>query len=156
MRLSIAGRQRASDARGGMPARVHCSEACSITARLTLGSSTAKRLKVPLGIATGEAALDDSGSTYVFLGFKSSVLKRVFRKGAVKATLALTVLDAAGNATTARRTRPAREVARVSDAARSRGALTRLELPARSVADDGEAQRDLASGRAAARVASRR
>ena len=104
VRLSIAGRQRASDARGGMPARVHCSEACSITARLTLGSSTAKRLKVPTAIATGEAALDDSGSTYVFLGFKSSVLKRVFRKGAVKATLALTVLDAAGNATTARRT----------------------------------------------------
>jgi len=104
VRLSIAGRQRASDARGGMPARVHCSEACSITARLTLGSSTAKRLKVPSEVATGEAALDASGSTYVFLGFKSSVLKRVFRKGAVKATLALTVLDAAGNATAARRT----------------------------------------------------
>jgi hypothetical protein len=104
VRLSIAGRQRASDARGGMPARVHCSEACSITARLTLGSSTAKRLKVPSVVATGEAALDDSGSTYVFLGFKSSVLKRVFRKGNVKATLALTVLDAGGNATTARRT----------------------------------------------------
>ena len=104
VRLSIAGRQRASDARGGMPARVHCSEACSIAARLTLASSTAKRLKVPAVVATGDAALDDAGSTYVFLGFKSSVMKRVFRKGTVKATLALTVLDAAGNATTARRT----------------------------------------------------
>ena len=34
--LKLAGRQRATDARGGMPASVHCSEACSVTAELTL------------------------------------------------------------------------------------------------------------------------
>jgi hypothetical protein len=104
VRLTIAGRQRASDAKGGMPARVHCSEACSIAARLTLSRSVAKRLKVSSVVATGEAALDGAGNTYVFLDFKRSTLKRVFRGKAVKATLALSVLDAAGNSTTARRT----------------------------------------------------
>jgi hypothetical protein len=104
VRLSIAGRQRAGDALGGMPARVACSEACSIAARLTIARTSAKRLKVRALLAKGEAALDGAGSTYVFLAVKRSAIKRLFRGRGVKATLALTVLDAAGNATTARRT----------------------------------------------------
>jgi hypothetical protein len=87
-----------------MPASVRCSEACSISAQLKLSNALAKRLKLKTVVATGEAALDDAGTTYVFLDFTRSTLKRLFRSRAVKATLALTVLDAAGNATTAQRT----------------------------------------------------
>jgi hypothetical protein len=104
VRLTLAARQRATDALGGMPARVRCSEACSITARLTLAKATAKRLKLSSVVASGDASLDDAGHTYVFLAFKRSTVKRLFGARAVKATLTLTVLDGAGNRTTARRT----------------------------------------------------
>ena len=55
-------------------------------------------------MAEGEAALEDAGGTYVFLDFTRAAMKRLFRGRAVKATLKLTVLDAAGNATAVRRT----------------------------------------------------
>jgi hypothetical protein len=102
--LKLPRTQRGKDARGGMPASVRCSEACSISGELTLSRAVAKRLKVKALVARGEAALDGPGTTYLFLDFTRKAMKRLFRGPAVKATLALEVVDAAGNATSARRT----------------------------------------------------
>ena len=77
--LKLARSQRGSDAQGGMPAKVHCSEACSVHAELKLATATAKRLKLKALVATGEAALDGAGTTYVFLDFTKPALKRLFR-----------------------------------------------------------------------------
>lgn len=102
--LSLASTQRGADAQGGMPAKVRCSEACSVSATLKLGSAVAKRLKLKAVVATGEAALEGAGTTYVFLDFTKPALKKLFRAKRVSATLTLKVLDGAGNASTARRT----------------------------------------------------
>ena len=104
MTLKLASLQRAGDARGGMPTGVRCSEACSVAAKLTLGKSVARKLKVKAEIAKGEAALDGAGGTYVFFDFTRTALKRLFRGSAVRATLVLNVADAAGNVTVARKT----------------------------------------------------
>ena len=72
--------------------------------RLTLSTSTARKLKVKAEIAKGEAALEGAGGTYVFLDFTRAALKRLFRSAAVRATLVLNVADAAGNVTVARKT----------------------------------------------------
>jgi hypothetical protein len=101
--VTLGRTQRASDAAGGMPAKVRCSEACSVSAQLKLAARVAKRLKVKAVVATGEAALDRAGTTYVFLRFTKPARKKLFRSR-VSATLTLKVLDAAGNASTARRT----------------------------------------------------
>ena len=100
--LTLGRSQRGSDALGGMPAKVRCSEACSVRAELKLATATAKRLKLKALVATGEAALDGAGTTYVFLDFTKPALKKLFR-AKVSATLTLKVLDMAGNASTARR-----------------------------------------------------
>jgi hypothetical protein len=102
--LRLPRKQRVTDARGGMPAGVRCSEACSVSATLTLSKPMARKLKAKAVIAKGEAALDAAGGTYVFFDFTRRALKRLFRGPTVRATLVLNVADAAGNVTTVRRT----------------------------------------------------
>jgi hypothetical protein len=97
--LKLATVQRAADAEGGMAASVRCSEACSVTAELTLSKAVARRHKVGTVVAKGDAALEGAGGTYVFFDFTRAARKRLFKGSAVKATLRLRALDAAGNAT---------------------------------------------------------
>ncbi len=102
--LRLPSVQRARDAHGGMPASVRCSEACSVSARVTLTRSMARKLKVKAEIAKGDAALEGAGGTYVFFDFTRTALQRLFRASAVRATLVLNVADAAGNVTVVRKT----------------------------------------------------
>ena len=97
--LRLATVQRAADARGGMAASVRCSEACSVTAELTLSKAVARKHKVGTVVANGDAALEAAGGTYLFFDFTKAALKRLFKGKAIKATLKVRVLDAAGNAT---------------------------------------------------------
>jgi hypothetical protein len=102
--LKLGSTQRVADARGGMATSVRCSEACSVQAQLTVSKALARKHKVGTVVARGDAALESAGGTYVFFDFTKSALKRLFGAKAVKATLRLRVLDAAGNATSATKT----------------------------------------------------
>ena len=92
--------QYRSDTAGGMPLWVRCSEACAITAKVTLSAREARRLglgRKALVVAAGDAAVDDAGSTYVFFDLTKTAARKLFKKGTVRATLELRATDAAGN-----------------------------------------------------------
>ncbi len=101
--------QRSTDASGGMPVLVRCSEACAVSARLVVSARDARRLKLarsarkPVMVASGEAALEASGSTYVFFAMTRAARRRVFTSKAVAANLEVRAIDGAGNATVVRR-----------------------------------------------------
>ena len=93
-----------------MPLWVRCSEACAVTAEVTVSARDARRLKINRSarkafvVASGEAAVDAAGSTYVFFDVVRAAARRLFGSKSVKATLRISAVDAAGNrtATTAR------------------------------------------------------
>lgn len=79
----------ADDLRGSAPIRVGCSEACGLTARLTLRG----RL-----IAKGTALLGGRGRTYVFLTPRRGAVATVARlRRATTVTLTVRAVDEAGN-----------------------------------------------------------
>lgn len=85
----------AGDLRGRAPFAVRCSEACGISARLTVRG----RL-----LATGSALLGSRGRTYVFLTPRKGAVARVSRlRRPALATLTLRVVDGAGNRRTVTR-----------------------------------------------------
>jgi hypothetical protein len=55
-------------------------------------------------VARGTATLEGAGTTYVFLDFGRSALRRAFGARPVRAMLTLRALDAAGNASSVKRT----------------------------------------------------
>ncbi|CAA9481424.1 MAG: hypothetical protein AVDCRST_MAG67-895 [uncultured Solirubrobacteraceae bacterium] len=97
--VSIARRQRLSDAGRSLVVTVRCSEACSLSAELSAGAAAARR--AGLGrtrgvLARGSWSLAGAGRTYVFARWTSTVRK--LRPGRrLKATLRLTATDPAGN-----------------------------------------------------------
>ena len=109
VRVAMARVQRRSDAAGGMPAQVRCSEACAIEATISVSGRVARRLRLarssrkPVVVARGAAALGGAASTYVFFDVTRTAARRAFRARGVSATLAVTAVDAAGNVATARR-----------------------------------------------------
>lgn len=83
------------DLRGRAPFAARCSEACGLTARLTLRG----RL-----LARGTAVLGGAGRTYVFLVPRRGAIARVARlRSRVRAVLRVSAVDEAGNRRTATR-----------------------------------------------------
>jgi hypothetical protein len=93
--LSIAARHRLPEVRAGIPVRVACDEACSISATLKARGRT---------LAEGDAVLAAAGTTYAFLRFTKGAKRRVQRAGTLRAKLSVTAGDSAGNLSTDRRT----------------------------------------------------
>jgi hypothetical protein len=107
VRVNVARTQRVRRLRGRLPVRVRCSEACAVAAKLTVDRATARRLRIGRRTATvarGSATLAGKGTTYVFLRVKRAVARRLPARRTVRARLAITAADRAGNARTARRT----------------------------------------------------
>jgi PKD repeat protein len=81
-------------AKSGLPVKVRCSEACTVTVVLTVDKATAKRLKLgtklELGRATGKG-----GTVKIKLGAKAR--KAIAKQRSVKIKLTITAVDAAGN-----------------------------------------------------------
>ena len=92
--VRLARVQRLSDLLGGMATTVRCSEACAISGRLLRGK---RRL------AKGTATLAGAGRTWLFVRVRKGMARRLVKSGRVRVTLRLTVKDAAGNVTRARR-----------------------------------------------------
>ena len=95
VRVRLARIQRMSDLLGGMATSVRCSEACAISGQLRRGGR-----KV---VGKGTATLAARGRTWLFLRIRNPVARRLLSHGSVRASLRLTVTDAAGNTTRARR-----------------------------------------------------
>jgi hypothetical protein len=90
--------KRARFARAGLVTRVRCSEACAVTVEVRLKARVAKRLKLPRVIARG------TGAERVKVKPGPVVRRKLRRaKGVVRATVAVRVVDAAGNARTVTR-----------------------------------------------------
>lgn len=88
-------RWTADDLRGGSPIAVGCSEACGLTARLTLRN----RL-----VATGTALLGGRGRTFIFLKPRRGAVAAIARlRRATPATLTVRAVDEAGNRRTVTR-----------------------------------------------------
>ncbi len=88
-----------------MAVRIRCSEACAISAKLTVSRPIARRLRIgrrTTTLASGTAALGGAGSTYVFMRFKA-VARRLPRGRTVAAKLSITAADGAGNRRTSSR-----------------------------------------------------
>jgi hypothetical protein len=95
LRVTAARTVTADDLRGLAPLPVSCSEACGLTARLTLRG----RL-----VAQGTAVLGASGRTYVFLEPRRGAVARVARLSRrARAVLTLGAVDGAGNRSAATR-----------------------------------------------------
>lgn len=84
--------------RKGLVVPVTCSELCAVTAKLSLPGRQAKKLKVPAVVGTGTAR---AGKVTLKLGAKAR--KAFARQRRLRLTLALTAVDAAGNASTVTR-----------------------------------------------------
>ncbi|HEX2084590.1 MAG TPA: thrombospondin type 3 repeat-containing protein [Solirubrobacteraceae bacterium] len=79
----------------GVPVGVRCSEACTLTAELTLDGGRA---------GAGAAKLGDAGATWVFVRLAPRTLAELRRKRSVRLRLAVTARDAAGETVERRRT----------------------------------------------------
>lgn len=109
MTISISRTARRSDLVGGMATSARCSEACALTAQLTVDARTTQRLRLGGArrtiVARGVAAMSGAGRTFVFLRMPSSMVRRVFssRAGRVVGRLTVEAVDAAQNRRTVRR-----------------------------------------------------
>jgi len=100
--LAVAERPLGRLVRLGLPTTVTCSERCTIAARITVDSRTARRVKltrrdsIEIGRAVGIASSAAPGA--VRIGLTSFARKRLKRARALKLTVRVRVADAAGNA----------------------------------------------------------
>lgn len=107
--LSVPRTARRSDLVGGMATPARCSEACALTARLTVDARTTRRLRLGGAgrtiVARGVAAISGAGRTFVFLRMDPAMVRRVFssRAGRVAGRLTVEAIDAAQNRRTVRR-----------------------------------------------------
>jgi len=104
--LRVARRQRAHDLRGGMATSVGCSEACGLTARLTVSRRDARRMR--LGgrrLGESEALLGAAGRTWLFFEWRRGTLARLDRsdRRGARAVLRVAATDPAGNVARAAR-----------------------------------------------------
>jgi hypothetical protein len=80
-----------------------------VSARVIVSARDARRLKLarsarkPVMVASGDAALDAAGTTYVFFDMTRAARRRVFTSKTVAAHLEVRAIDGAGNATVVRR-----------------------------------------------------
>lgn len=83
----------------GIVVALHCSEACSLTARLTVDSRRARRLRLPSSglVASGSAQVEAAASTYAFVRFTRAARRVLFGQRSVPATLRVVAADRAGN-----------------------------------------------------------
>jgi len=90
----------------GVFVKVRCSEACAVTADLRVGSRIAKRLGLRRGaaLATGSAQLGGAAGTYAFARFQAKTWRKLVRMKSVRATVRVTIVDRAGNRSSATRT----------------------------------------------------
>lgn len=103
--VRLARTHRFEAIRSGLVVPLRCSEACSATARLTIGSVRARALRLPRSgtVARGTAQVGAAGSTYAFVRFTRAARSRLLRGGAKRATLRITVVDRAQNRRTVTR-----------------------------------------------------
>ena len=95
LRVSASRTWTSGYLRGGAPLLVRCSEACGVTARITLRG----RL-----LADGVATLGGAGRTYVFFDPRRGAIRRVARlRSRTRAVLTIRAFDEAGNRRTATR-----------------------------------------------------
>ena len=99
VRVRLARIQRFAEIRDGLVVALHCSEACSLTVRLTVDRRRARRLRLPgTGlVASGGAQVEAAASTYAFVRFTRTARRVLFRQRSVPATLHVTAVDRAGN-----------------------------------------------------------
>lgn len=101
--LRIARAQQASDLRGGMPARVTCSEACGMEAEVRITRRLARRLGLrSVVVARADGVLGAAGGTYLIFRPARGVSSRLPRR-AIRAQLTLAVVDGAHNKRAVRR-----------------------------------------------------
>jgi thrombospondin type 3 repeat protein len=106
VRMAVATVQRMAELGRSLAVKVRCSEGCAVSARLTVDSRTARRLRIgrrATVVARGTAALAGRGTTYVFMRFKRGVTRRLGSVRSVRAALTLTAEDGAGNRRSATR-----------------------------------------------------
>ncbi len=97
--VRLARIQRLQEIRGGLVVALRCSEACSLTARLTVDRRRARRLRLPASglLASGRAQVEAAASTYAFVRFTAPARRALFRQRRVPATLHVEAIDRAGN-----------------------------------------------------------
>lgn len=97
--VRLARVQRLAEIRGGLVVALRCSEACSLTARLTVDRRRARRLRLRSDglLASGRAQVEAAASTYAFLRFTPTARRALSRVRSVPATLRVEALDRAGN-----------------------------------------------------------
>ncbi len=111
--LGVGRTHRLDELQAGLAVPVRLSEACEVTAELTLDARSARRLgfrrsRRTVTIARGVATVGEAGRTYVFARLTKATLRRLGRSRSVRPLLRVTAKDAAGNeATTTRRLRVA-------------------------------------------------
>ncbi len=105
-RVRIAlGRQRLRTVlRTGLRVPVTCDEPCTITATTTLPSRDARRLRLRGTLARSTGRRTTPGTARLRVKLNRAARSRLARRRTVKLSLAVRVADAAGNATTVRRT----------------------------------------------------
>jgi Thrombospondin type 3 repeat len=101
--LGLPRRRRAAEMRAGIAVPVRCSAACAVSAQLAVDRRNARRMRIARAgsrtvVGAGAARLEGAGTTYVFIRVSKRTLARLPRSRAVRATLRLTVADAAGTA----------------------------------------------------------
>ena len=109
LRVSLPRTRRRTDLDGGMAAASRCSEACALTARLTVDGRTARRLRLGAAkrttVASGVGSLAAAGRTWVFVRMRPAMARRVFNRRVrkVRARLTVEAVDPAGNRRTVSR-----------------------------------------------------
>jgi hypothetical protein len=103
--VSVARRQRLSDAGRAVVVTVRCSEACSLSAELFAGAAAARRARLGRRravLARGSWSLAGAGRTYVFARWTATA-RRLRTGRRLRATLRVTATDPAGNRRTVNR-----------------------------------------------------
>jgi hypothetical protein len=103
--VSVARRQRLSDAGSALVVAARCSEACSLRAELVAGAAAARRARLGRTravLARGSWSLAGAGRTYIFARWTATT-RRLRAGRRLTATLRVTATDPAGNRRTVNR-----------------------------------------------------
>jgi hypothetical protein len=103
--VSVARRQRLTDAGRSLVVSARCSEACSLAAELSASTTAARRARLGRTravLARGAWSLAGAGRTYVFARWTATA-RRLRGGRRLRATLRLTATDPAGNRRTVSR-----------------------------------------------------
>ena len=97
--LAIKSTHLVAEVEDGLILRVRCSEACSLTANLTVSKRVARRLRLrgTTVVGTGSARTEGATTTYAFVRFNSRVRARLLKQSRTALALKVTATDPAGN-----------------------------------------------------------